>query len=399
MANRKATAGKDVGKVLNKNESERKNGTYAWSYTNLQGKRKFVYAGTLQELRKKEKEIQKELDSGIDTVKGDMTLNELFYIRMDLKELKSSTKENHLKMWKHRVEKSALGKMKIKEIRKIHVEVFYKDLRNDGLKKRTIGSFHSLIYNTLEYAIDNDYISKNYARNCMQNFKADSKEKTPLTLEQKESLIDFCKKGIYEVYAPFLEIAIGTGLRIGELTGLQWGDVDLAKREISVTKQLVYKNVGNGCKFFIETPKTETSTRVVPFNDDVYKAFLEHRKLSMILNRFCKTEIDGYSDFIFVNSNGQPYATNAVNFFLGNIEKTYNKVYTDNPIPHLSAHILRHTACTIYATEGMDVKALQGLMGHKDASVTMNTYNHGSIERTRNEIKRLEDEKKKRGAM
>jgi integrase len=233
----------------------------------------------------------------------------------------------------------------------------------------------------------------------MQNFKADAKEKTPLTLEQKENLIEFCKKGIYEVYAPFLEIAIGTGLRIGELTGLQWKDVDLDKREISVTKQLVYKNIGNGCEFFIETPKTEKSTRIVPFRDDVYKAFLEHRKLSMILNRFCKTEIDGYSDFVFVNSNGQPYATNAVNFFLSNIEKTYNKTYPENKLPHLSAHILRHTACTIYATEGMDVKALQGLMGHKDASVTMNTYNHGSVERTKNELKRLEDEKKKREAM
>jgi integrase len=399
MEKRQANIGKDKGKVLEKNESERKNGTYAWSYKNSQGKRTFVYATTLQELRKKEKEIQKELDNGIDSVNGKMTLNDLFYKRMKHKELKSATKENQLKMWKHRVEKSTLGNMQIKEIRKIHVDDFYTELRNDGLKKRTIGTFHSLIYNSLDYAIENDWISKNYARDCMKNFKADSKEKTPLTLEQKESLIEFCKKGIYEVYAPFLTIAIGTGLRIGELTGLQWEDVDLDKKELSVTKQLVYKNVGNGCKFFIETPKTETSTRKVPFNDDVYKAFLEHRKLSMILNRFCKTEIDGYSDFVFVNSNGQPYATNAVNFFLGNIEKTYNKVYTDNPIPHLSAHILRHTACTIYATEGMDVKALQGLMGHKDASVTMNTYNHGSVERTKNELKRLENEKKKREAM
>ncbi len=100
-------------------------------------------------------------------------------------------------------------------------------------------------------------------------------------------------------------------------------------------------------------------------------------------------EIDGYSDFIFTSGNNSPIAVNAVNFFLNNLEMAYNEKHSEK-IPHLSAHVLRHTGCTIYASQGMETKALQYLMGHADVSVTMNVYNHGSYERTESEMKRLE---------
>lgn len=94
---------------------------------------------------------------------------------------------------------------------------------------------------------------------------------------------------------------------------------------------------------------------------------------------------------MFVSKSGQPFAINAVNSFLLNIEKAYNKRYPDNMIPHLSAHILRHTGCTLFASAGMDVKTLQNIMGHSDASVTMNVYNHSSFERTEKELRRMDD--------
>ncbi|MCB5433147.1 tyrosine-type recombinase/integrase [Blautia faecis] len=60
-------------------------------------------------------------------------------------------------------------------------------------------------------------------------------------------------------------------------------------------------------------------------------------------------------------------------------------------VPYLTRpHILRHTACTRMAEAGMDPKILQGIMGHSDISMTMNVYNHGSIERMQNEMKKLE---------
>ncbi len=85
------------------------------------------------------------------------------------------------------------------------------------------------------------------------------------------------------------------------------------------------------------------------------------------------------------------YAINAVNSFLLNMEKAYNKAHPEEAIPHLSAHILRHTGCTLLASAGMDIKALQNVMGHSDASITMNVYNHSSFERTEKEVQRIDN--------
>jgi integrase len=383
-------------RALKEGESQRSDGRYQWTYKDNWGKKHYIYDKDLNKLRAKAREVRKDLEDGIDFSNGTITLNELFKTQMKFKDkLKDSTKANYYGLWKKNVEPSELGKMQIKNIRQPHIQQFYKECKNRGLRKRTIGTINSLIYSSLEYAAFNDYIRKNYAKGCMANLEDDAKEKTPLTAEEKESLIEFCaNSNQYSYHVPFLEIAMGTGLRVGELTGLQWKDVDLKARTITVDHQLIYKNLGEGCKFYIKTPKTKTSTRTVSMFDSVYEAFLELRKMNMILGRFCNTEIDGYNDFVFVSCHGEPLAPNAVNSFLSNIEKAYNKANPEKPIPHLSAHILRHTFCTMYSTEGMDVKALQGMMGHKSIEVTENVYDHTSYKRTEAEVKRINEKLK-----
>ncbi len=94
---------------------------------------------------------------------------------------------------------------------------------------------------------------------------------------------------------------------------------------------------------------------------------------------------------VFVSGNGQPFAINVVNSFLLNMEKAYNKAHQEETIPHLSAHILRHTGCTLLASAGMDIKVLQNVMGHSDASITMNVYNHSSFERSEKEVQRIDN--------
>ena len=109
--------------------------------------------------------------------------------------------------------------------------------------------------------------------------------------------------------------------------------------------------------------------------------------------------IEGIKGFVFITSNGTPILPFNFNDVLRNITNAYNKKESKlaaaehrEPIllPHITAHILRHTACTRMAEAGMDPKILQGIMGHSDISMTMNVYNHGSIERMQNEMKKLE---------
>lgn len=84
--------------------------------------------------------------------------------------------------------------------------------------------------------------------------------------------------------------------------------------------------------------------------------------------------------------------------FLG-IRDEYNKVETAQAVeegreakllPRFSAHVLRHTFCTRMASNGMDVKVLQEIMGHANIQVTMQVYNHADIKRLQSEVDRLD---------
>lgn len=100
---------------------------------------------------------------------------------------------------------------------------------------------------------------------------------------------------------------LGTGLRVGEATGLRWCDIDLDEGLINVNHTLVYYSHGpqKGCYFNVNTPKTKAGERVVPMLGFVKEAFLEERENQKETGISCKVSIDGYTDFIFVNRYGE----------------------------------------------------------------------------------------------
>lgn len=380
------------GRVLRKGEYERVDGRYYYVYIDITGKRSYVYANNLQKLRKLKQEVERDLAEGISNANSKITLNQLFKMYMELKnDLRATTRGNYMAMWNSNVEPSAIGRKKISEIKKIHIKGFYNDCLKLGKKRNTIKLLHNLIFASLELAVESDFIRKNPAKKAMDSIKVDTKEKIPLSVQEVHNIIEFCSESnTYAQYVPFIIVAVGTCLRCGEITGLTWNDIDMKKKTITIDHQLIYKNLGDGCKFYISKPKTDAGKRIIPMTNAVYQALIDIKEHYILSGRRSKVEIDGYSNFVFISGTGHPFAINAVNSFLRNMEKAYNKRYPDQKIPHLSAHILRHTGCTLFASAGMDVKTLQNIMGHSDASITMNVYNHSSFERTEKEVKRIE---------
>jgi integrase len=380
------------GRVLKTGENQRSNGSYQYRYKDIFGNYQYVYAKDLVTLREKEEHIFRDRLDGISYKSGKISLNQLFDDLMNRKKnLRDSTRKNYYSMWDNNIRESAIGDMGVAEIRPNMIEGLFAKCHDDGLKKNTIKYLYMMMMQVFEDAVDNDYIRKNPCVGTMRNISNDATEKIPLTQTNIDNLIEFCRgDNTYCLHIPFLVIAIGSCMRCGELTGLTWDDVDMTNKIINVNHQLIYKNYGDGCRFYIAKPKTESGVRQIPMTNSVYKAFIEIKKLYMILGRRCNSTVDGYSNFVFVSKNGEPYAPNGINSFLLNLEKKYNAKNPNNMIPHLSAHILRHTGCTLYADKGLDIKALQSIMGHADAGVTMNVYNHASVERTTKALKNIE---------
>ena len=178
---------------------------------------------------------------------------------------------------------------------------------------------------------------------------------------------------------------VGTGLRVGELSGLRWCDIDLDEGIIDINHTLVYydhrdENSKTGCYFNVHTPKTEAGKRQVPMLEFVKEAFLMEREYQQLIGLECKVTIDGYTDFIFLNRDGGT-------FYQGSLNKTIRRIIRDcndevlqkdeeNPVllPHFSCHSLRHTFTTRMCEAGVNIKVMQDTLGHADISTTLNIY-------------------------
>ena len=387
MAAKKRTDNR--GRLLKNGEMQRKeDNRYLYRYTDLSGKKRTIYALTLVELREKEKQIERDLQDGIDNIKSDMTLNQLFRVYMETKsDLRESTRRSYFVTWRNAVENTAIGNMKISKIKQLHIRAFYSELVKKGYSANTIKLYHNLIHPALELAVDSDIIRKNPAKDCKKGIGGPKKERTALTIAQQEALLDFVKNSNhYKIYYPMLVFALATALRVGELTGLRWTNVDFKQSIIRIRQQLTYRNLGSGSRFRIQSLKTDAGQRDIPMTEAARKSLIQQRELSMLLGKGGKVqEVDGVSDFVFTNSRGKPYATNCINLMLDNLVKAYNKQEETNAkkehrepflMPHISAHILRHTACTRLAEAGLEPKVLQYIMGHTNISITLDVYTH-----------------------
>lgn len=282
-----------------------------------------------------------------------------------------------------------------------HIKAYYSKLSKAGYAHSTIKFINNMIFPALEMAVDDDIIRKNPAKGSISDYGRQAEEREALTIPQQEKLLEFVKQSnVYNTYYPMLTIMIGTGLRCGELIGLTWKDVDTKARRLNVDHQLIYKNYGDGCRFHISTPKTDSGVRVIPMTQDVQKAFEEQRKINFMLAKDKSLEVDGYSGFVFTAKSGRPLMPYGVSSALYNIVDAYNKQEVQRAkkehrkaelLPKISARVMRHTACTRMAECRMDIKVLQYIMGHAHIDVTMEVYNHlGDRARIESEIAKLD---------
>ena len=393
--------------VLRTGEGERPNGTYEYRWTDRQGKRHRVYAKTLQELREKEADILKDKCDGIKAEARHVTVNDLFDLWKQLKRgLKNNTLENYLYMYSMFV-RPGFGKLKISTLKKSDVKKFYNTLADErGLQASTIDSIHTVLHQVLDMAVDDSYLRSNPTDGVLKELKQSHVFKTEkrrsLTKDEQELLLNFLDTHpIYKHWYPIFAIMLGTGMRVGEVTGLRWCDIDLDEGMIDVNHTLVYYDHRNseglkGCYFNVNTTKTPASVRQIPMLGLVREAFIRERYFQQENDIRCVATVDGYTDFIFVNRFGAVQHQGTLNKAIRRIIRDCNdKVLLKgepNPVllPHFSCHTLRHTFTTRMCEAGVNVKVIQDALGHADISTTLNIYADVTKELKRQEFSGLD---------
>lgn len=235
MASRKDSK----GRALRKGESQRER-YYIFQYTDVTHKRRVVYAKDLPELREKEKEILRDLDDGLNVFKrATMTLNDAYdkYFS-DRRELKHATKVCYGYLYDHYIRPS-FGRRKLVQIHYYDVRSFYLILATEqNLSKKTLDMIHSLISQTMNYAVRDEILRINPAEGVMteltKKMNWEEHKRHALTEEQQSAFIrHIMERPEFEQWTSLFTVLLGTGCRIGEVLGLRWTDVDF-DRNLSV---------------------------------------------------------------------------------------------------------------------------------------------------------------------
>ena len=231
--------------------------------------------------------------------------------------------------------------------------------------------------------------------------KTKTKQIRVLTVKEQREVLEHAKERIHE---NLIQVALGTGMRGGELLGLTWDDVDFRKREISVNKTLVYIKDKETKKYVFkyQTPKTKNSIRTIPMQDSVYKA-LKRQWIQLKEMQLSASEwqpLEGFENLVFVGKNGKPITEHTFQVTLDWIEKSINKERKKQaeknktvfiPIPHFYPHALRHTFATRCFEAGIDAKVVQGFLGHYSIAITLDLYTHVTDDKAKSEMDKLQN--------
>lgn len=395
------------GRSLRKGEVQRQSDKrYMYTYRDPLGRRKYIYAMDLAELREKEAKLMKDQLDGLDLyVAGKASLNDTFDRYMSAKyNLRESTRSAYEYTYDHYI-RDTFGRKRIAEIKYSDVLQFYYYLLNQKeISLGTLDSIHCLLHPTFQLAVRDEIIRKNPTDGVMKEISRESGKnrgvRHALTVQQQRVFMEYiANHPIYFHWWPMFTILLGTGCRIGEALGLRWQDLDFENRVISINHSLVYYQTRDSkkCMLRVSLPKTEAEIRTIPMLDIVKDAF-EMLYEEQEENGFNETEIDGMTGFIFCNRFGGVPNPQTVNHTIKRILNQYNadevvraKKERREPIilPDFSCHHLRHTFCTRLCEHETNLKVIQAIMGHKNIETTMDIYAEATEEKKQESFENL----------
>jgi len=269
-----------------------------------------------------------------------------------LQHYRNYVKENTIYEYENKVKQinKYMANTNIKDINLILVNNILNDIAKEkGLSKSTFNKYKITINKILKYGYDIGEFNKNI---CLKNIKypkfiKENKNILPLSSEQINELLIYCKTN-NKVYPLLL---LYTGMRRSEALALQVKDIDFDNNIIFVTKRLLFKNSDT----YIENKlKNGDSLRTIPLIDE----------LIFVLKKHIKNKKS--DDYLFVTKTNKLFNKNYINRYWGKINQEIGF--------KLNQHQLRHTYCTFLYQSGLDIKNMQKILGHRNISVTLNTY-------------------------
>lgn len=330
----------------------------------IDGKRQCRYAtvrGTYQDAQKELTRLLGEKDAGTLTDPSNATVAE--YVRQWLDSAHAQSPKT-IERYGQLAEKQIIthiGAEKLQKLTSRQVKDWHKTLLDDGLSPRTIGHAHRLLQLVLACAIKDGLL----ARNVATVHRPPQVEETELEILEPDQVANITAKLDGHSLFPIVALAINTGMRRGELLGLQWGDVDLDGGTLRVERSVEETKAG----LRLKSPKTKRGRRNITLPAETVSMLRAHKIEQMRLRLVLGAGNITSETLVFSDVNGGLIRPR-------NLTKSWSRVCAYKKLPSVSFHSLRHTHASILIRAGVDILTISRRLGHSKPSVTLDVYGH-----------------------
>lgn len=309
------------------------------------------------------------LSGGVYVSPTKITVEEFLrsWVKIHAESLKPKTGQDYKDMIERKIV-PRLGKIQLSQLRPSHIQGFYSDLFANGgedgkpLSARTVTYHASILKKALSYAVDVDGLLATNPATKVPLPKGTPRRLEPFSRDEARSFLEGASA--HRLFA-FFRLALYSGARKGELLALTWDDLDFENEKLSISKNRIYFDK----KILVQnSTKGGDGRRIITIDPETLEILRAHRK-KQLEERLKAGSSWADTDYIFVDEFGAPinYSTPTALF---------SKIRKKEGLRDQRLHDLRHYHATVLLEEGVPFHVVAKRLGHRDASVTMNTYAH-----------------------
>ena len=336
--------------------SKRKDGRWQAAYT-LNGKRHYLYGKTRKEVAGK---LRETLAESAGAYYPDIAVEDYLarWLEDSVKEsVRARTYERYESVCRVHIIPQ-VGDKKLTDLKEMDVQSLYRERLGSGCSPRTVQYIHVTLHKALKQAVRWRMVPRNVAEAAVPP-KVQKKEIRVLSPAQVKV---FLKRVEGHRLEPMFALAITTGMRQGEMTGLKWEDIDLEDGTLYVLRTL--SKTKDGIVF--NQPKTTKGRRAVSLTRIAIKTLEKHKVLQEAEKSTWKED----HGLVFPNIHGEPRSQREP------MIKALKKALERAGLPEIRFHDLRHTAATLMLSKGVHPKIVSEMLGHGDVAFTLTVYSH-----------------------
>lgn len=278
--------------------------------------------------------------------------------------VKMGTIESYNKHYAIYLEKQ-LGSKLLADIRAEDIQELLNNMVYVGYSDNTIKLTYCILAAAFKQAYKNELIPRDPFDRITRPKGVKAKERIAFTKEQQELYMHYAKDSYL---CNLFQLAICTGMRNGELSGLLWSDVDFRNKVIHIRHTLLVKDNGD---YIVDTPKTRSSRRDIPMIGRAYK-ILKNQEAQYRRSKEGNINMMN-NDFVF-SVNGEPIKRKRITCEIKSMLETMKADGID--FPYFTLHATRHTFATRCIEAGMQPQVLKTILGHATLGMTMDLYSH-----------------------